>query len=211
MNAASPQPAHGDKCGGKTRSGGKCKLPAGHGTGHPGIGRCDHHGGSTPNHQIHAERVAAEQACARLALPIETTASDALRGELARCNGAVHWLQARVAELTAEELVWGTSERRVKTNPGQGAQAGVPQVEVIQSAKVHPMYQLWCRERDRLVTVAAEMSRLGLEERLVRVSEAQGVQLARVVQAILGDLELSAEQQARVIEIVPRRMRELSA
>ncbi len=43
--------AQGDtkpKCGAKTRSGGKCRKPAGHRTDHPGQGRCHLHGGLTP-------------------------------------------------------------------------------------------------------------------------------------------------------------------
>jgi len=35
-------------CGAKTRSGGRCQLPAGWGTDHPGVGRCKLHGGATP-------------------------------------------------------------------------------------------------------------------------------------------------------------------
>ena len=32
-------------CGGRTKSGGECKKPAGQGTEHPGIGQCRHHDG----------------------------------------------------------------------------------------------------------------------------------------------------------------------
>ena len=39
---------NGAKCGAKTRSGGKCKQPAGLRTDHPGEGRCYLHGGMTP-------------------------------------------------------------------------------------------------------------------------------------------------------------------
>lgn len=38
----------GKYCGAKTRSGGKCKRPAGWGTEHPGDGRCKLHGGASP-------------------------------------------------------------------------------------------------------------------------------------------------------------------
>ncbi|MAD45561.1 MAG: hypothetical protein CMH98_11190 [Oceanospirillaceae bacterium] len=34
-------------CGARTRSGGRCKLSAGHGTNHPGTGRCKRHGGAS--------------------------------------------------------------------------------------------------------------------------------------------------------------------
>jgi hypothetical protein len=61
MNNANGQSGH-ERCGGRTRAGTPCKLPAGHGTGHPGVGRCDHHGGATPTHRAHAERVLLERA-----------------------------------------------------------------------------------------------------------------------------------------------------
>ena len=32
-------------CGGRTKRGGACKKPAGHGTEHPGVGQCRHHAG----------------------------------------------------------------------------------------------------------------------------------------------------------------------
>jgi hypothetical protein len=46
-------------CGGRTRSGTKCKRPAGWGTDHLGRGRCKLHGGSTPSHR---KAAAAEEA-----------------------------------------------------------------------------------------------------------------------------------------------------
>src|SRR6266568_5126354 len=61
MENASGSPGH-ERCGGRTRSGTPCKLPAGHGTSHPGTGRCDHHGGATPTHEEHARQVLARQA-----------------------------------------------------------------------------------------------------------------------------------------------------
>jgi hypothetical protein len=211
MTAGQEQPGR-DRCGARHHHGtGTCQLPAGWGTDHPGVGTCRKHLGNTAQHIAAATEEQARQACLKFAIPVKTTASDALRDELWRCNGAVHWFNEQIAELTAETLVWNTSERRVKTSPGQGAQAGVPQVEVVQSAKVHPLYKLYCDERDRLVSVAAEIERLGLDARMVRVSEQQGAQLARVVQAILSDLHLTAEQQARVPEVVPRRLRAIDA
>jgi hypothetical protein len=35
-------------CGAKTRAGSPCRRPAGHGTSHPGQGRCKLHGGKSP-------------------------------------------------------------------------------------------------------------------------------------------------------------------
>ncbi len=61
MNNSNGRAGH-ERCGGRTRRGTPCRLPAGHGTDHPGVGRCDHHGGATPTHRAHAERVLLERA-----------------------------------------------------------------------------------------------------------------------------------------------------
>jgi len=44
-------------CGARTRAGAWCRLPAGHGTPTPGIGRCSRHGGCTPTHRAAAAHV----------------------------------------------------------------------------------------------------------------------------------------------------------
>ncbi len=44
----------------------------------------------------------------------------------------------------------------------------------------------------------------------MRLAEAQGEQVAAVIKAILGDLQLTAAQQERVGEVVPRRLRLLA-
>jgi len=51
----------------------------------------------------------------------------------------------------------------------------------------------------------------GIEERKVRIAEQQGALLADVIRRILGDLDLNAEQQARVPEVVPRHLRAVAA
>jgi hypothetical protein len=94
-----------DRCGARTRSGGRCGLPAGWGTGHPGAGACKLHAGATPNHQARARRVLAERAVQTYGLPVDTTPERALLDEVARTAGHVLWLAARVAELEPAELV----------------------------------------------------------------------------------------------------------
>ncbi|HEY5990113.1 MAG TPA: hypothetical protein VIV12_27560 [Streptosporangiaceae bacterium] len=163
-----------------------------------------------PNNAAAAIEAQAKAAAERFALPVKTTAAQALQDELARSNGVVCWLLARVRELGEDDFVWGTSQRVIK-NAGPGQGQGAPQVEVTQAARVHPLVSMLERERRHLANVAVEMSRIGIEARMVRVAEQQGVQLARVVQAIQSDLRLTPEQQARVPEVVPRRFRELAA
>ncbi|MEU3340689.1 hypothetical protein [Streptomyces sp. NPDC006668] len=60
-------------------------------------------------------------------------------------------------------------------------------------------------------SVLATMARLRIDERLVQLSEAQAGLVARVIRSVLSDLELTAEQEARVPEVVPRRLREVAA
>ncbi|MFC9631409.1 hypothetical protein ACFTY8_19460 [Streptomyces mirabilis] len=66
------------------------------------------------------------------------------------------------------------------------------------------------RALDRAAKVLAEMVKLGLEARQMNLAEAEGALIARAIREILGDLELTPEQQARVPEVVPRRLRALS-
>jgi len=193
------------KCGGKRRgadSEGKlCTRPAGWGTDHAGTGRCKLHGGSTPSH-VAAGRIAkAATAVATFGLPREVDPRDALLEEVYRAAGAVDWLRERVQELEAEAIIWGKAEAVEK-------QAGeFPGVDTTHKAAVHVWVELYARERKHLVDVAKAAIAAGIEERKVRLAEQQGTLLAAVIKNILGDLDLSPEQAARVPEIVPRHLR----
>ena len=123
------QPGH-DCCGARHHRGsGICKLPASWGTDHPGTGRCRKHLGNTANHITAAAEELARRATEKFALPITTTARQALADELARANGMVAWLMARCRELAeAGEIVWGT-ERRTIRDPAPGQQQGQPVVK----------------------------------------------------------------------------------
>src|ERR1700723_564286 len=88
-----------ERCGAKTRNGGVCKLPAGHGTDHPGIGRCKLHGGSTPTHEGAASMEIARRECAALGVPIDTTPDVALMDEVREACGNVAFYRQLVQEL----------------------------------------------------------------------------------------------------------------
>ncbi|MGH3275782.1 MAG: hypothetical protein ACRDNZ_15830, partial [Streptosporangiaceae bacterium] len=128
-------------------------------------------------------------------------------------------LTAMVNELPEGELTWGQEKRIVRTGgQGQGAgQQGVRDMEITHAARPHALVVLWQAERDRRSRVAAEMERLGLEKRMLQVSEAQGLALARVVRAILGQLAgnlcpaCQGQMAADIPEVVPREMRRLTS
>lgn len=178
-----------------------CTRPAGWGTEHPGHGPCKLHGGNTTS-QVKAATVAqAQAAVVTFGLPREVDPRDALLEEVYRSAGAVDWLHQQVQALEAEQVVWGKSEEVEK-------QAGeFPGVDTTHRAAVNVWVELWQKERAHLVKVAKEAISCGIEERRVRLAEQQGAMLAGAIKAILGDLDLSSEQQARVGEIVPRHLR----
>jgi hypothetical protein len=181
-------------CTGHRRDGEPCPTPP-----ITGADKCRMHVGRKAAPVIAEGRLAA--AMAIYGLPIETTPADALLAEVHRTAGHVAWLQQRVADLEEHELVWG----RTKDKWG-GEDRGTTE-----EAKPHVLLQLYQEERKHLVRVSAEAIRCGIEERRVKLAESQGALVAGVIRAILGDLGLTAEQQAMVSEVVPRRLRELAA
>jgi hypothetical protein len=75
---------------------------------------------------------------------------------------------------------------------------------------IRGLAKLEADERDRCANFATKAIAAGLAERQVRLAEQQGALVAGAVRAILGDLGLTAEQQALVADVVPRRLRELA-
>lgn len=207
----------GPKCGGKKRQGeGTCTQPAGWGTDHPGTGRCKLHGGSTKNHNARAVEQQARSLVETYGRKIETTAVEALLDEVQWTAGHVAWLRDRVREIEQVELtvgdgetgggggehplVWGTTRRKTGGEDWGQTEEAVPNVWL----------RLYQTERTHLVKVCAEAIKAGIEERRVRLAEQQGALVAQVIRAILADLDLSAEQQARIPDVVPRHLRALA-
>ncbi|MGX6605647.1 hypothetical protein ACWKSP_26465 [Micromonosporaceae bacterium Da 78-11] len=188
------------KCGGKRRgadSEGKfCTRPAGWGTDHAGTGRCKLHGGSTPSHIQAGQKALAAQAVKTFGLAREVDPRDALLEEVYRTAGAVDWLAKQVQALDTKDVVWGRAE---ETTDGVKDKAA-PSIWV----------QLYQQERLHLVRVCKETIAAGVEERRVRLAEQQGSMLAGVIKAILGDLDLSPEQAAKVSTVVPRHLRSVA-
>ncbi|GAA0528664.1 hypothetical protein GCM10010172_06580 [Paractinoplanes ferrugineus] len=206
MATTPSQPGHDKpKCGGKRRAaesnGAPCTRPAGWGTDHPGTGRCKLHGGATPSHVAAGKKALALAAVNTFGLPREVDPRDALLEEIYRTAGAVDWLHQQVVKLEAEQVTWGKAEEVEK-------QAGeFPGVDTTHKASVNVWVELWQKERKHLVDVSKAAIAAGLEERKVRLAEQQGAMLAGVIKNILGDLDLTQEQQAKVGTVVPRHLR----
>lgn len=163
----SPCPKH---CGAALRQtpGGLCKRAKGQGTDHVGIGRCDRHGGSTPNHEKAANGQKAAAAVVTFGLPREIDPQTALLEEVHRTAGHVAYLGDVVAKLEQDELKQLDPSERFE-----------------QPAVWVRMYQ---DERKHLTRVAAAAIGAGIAERQVRLAEEQGRQLANVLRDVLGDV-----------------------
>lgn len=169
---------------------------------------CAFHGGNAPRAKAAAQRRMAEEK-AREALetygrPIDTTPTEALLEEVRWTAGHVQWLRDRVRDLEQAAVTWGMTEQ-VEKSAGE-----FPGVDTTHAAAPNVWVDLYARERRHLLDVCKAAIQAGVEERRVRLAEQQGSLLADVIRRILGDLELTQDQQARVPEVVPRHLRAVS-
>lgn len=186
--------ANPGKCGSlKTDgSGERCKQPAGAGTDHVGYGRCKHHMGCTPSGRKGAQQEMAAEAVERFGIPRQVSPQDALMEEVHRSAGVVAYLDTIVRELEEEKL-------KQHTMDDEGRHWEKESVWV----------KMYRDERAHLVKVAAEAIRCGIEERQVRVAEAQAVLFAQAIKGILVDL--GVDRHPHVNEIVRRHLTAVSA
>lgn len=174
------------ECGAKkrdARGGGACRLPAGHGTDHPGYGLCRIHGGNTPSGKKAAAKAKQtaelERASAMLGLDRKVDALTALSEELWRTAGAVDWLRSRVREIDPD---------------------------AIQTPAAQALIALYGSERDRLTKVAKTAIDVGLDMATVQLAQRQGELVARVIRLILKELRLTPEQYERAPAIARRHL-----
>lgn len=206
MDRAAPGKAHGPaKCGGTNRKGAPCGNAAGYKTDHPGSGNCHFHGGSSPNGKKHAMEQAARKAVETYGLPRDISPTDALLEEVRYSAGHVAWLREKVAELEANELVWGVTE---EVDRGSGEFAGV---DTTRSASVNMWLDLYFRERKHLLDLTKTAISVGIEERRVRLAEAQGALMNDVIRRILARLSLTADQSKLLPVVVPEELRRAAA
>jgi hypothetical protein len=186
-----------------------CQKPAA-----PGLTRCHMHGVSSKKARAAGRRRVveekAERAMRRFGGPIDTTPTEALLDTVRWCAGYVAWLREKVADTQSDDaLVWGaTRETDDAVVVGNGPSARVENVtKQTREAGPNAWLALLGEWSDRLVRACAEAIRCGVAERQVRLAESQGKMLADVIRGILGDLRLTAEQEALVGDVVPRHLR----
>jgi hypothetical protein len=194
MELASAPEGHGSRtlCGSRLRQKeGSCRKPAGWGTSHVGYGACRLHGGNTSTQVTGAQRRQVEDGARRvlaglgIAEPVANPllALQQLAGEILALKDA---LRGMVEQLKSVRY---------------GAEGG----EQIRGEVI-----LYERALDRCTRILVDIARLGIDERLARISEQQGELVAHAIGAILNDLNLTAEQRALVPSIVPKHLRAIA-
>lgn len=194
---------HGEACGAKTRKGIPCAQPAGFGTTHVGVGKCKWHGGSTPNHRRSAAIELQRRACDRLGIPVPPEEGDPgalLLGAVREAAGNVEFYRSLVEELPThpEPGRWETDATGIRYfrqgDPGVYGptyhQSGIPTGE----AKPHILVVLYNEERDRLVRYSKEALAAGVEERRIRLEEADARDLMTAFSKGIHAAKLSPEQ-----------------
>lgn len=187
-------------CGATKKNGEKCRLFAGQGTEHKGIGRCKLHGGATKTHQKHAlDQEVKQRMVARSARPEEVEPHLVLLEELAMSAGHVGFLREEIAALEPTEIGF-------------------------ERAKV--LLERYDLERDRLTRIAKACSEAGVDEARIRIEEVRAAQMVQTITAaakdagipapyvkalgpalrkqvalLAGDEEVAAEAESRVAEI----------
>jgi hypothetical protein len=180
-----------EPCGGKTRAGNPCPLPAGWGTQHVGVGRCKMHGGASPNAEVAGQVILARREYQVMGVPLDVHPHDALLECIRIAAGEVQYASERIAELDKAEAVGAV--KVLTARPLKMAGGGENPDQRVQEIRVEaPQLHIWIQVRqkamDRLVTYSATAMKAGLEERLVRIAESQGQLLAQAVHGILTEL-----------------------
>lgn len=200
MPAAPPdQPRCGAQRSGQPR-GVLCTQVAGWGTDHVGVGRCKRHGGNTPAHREGAKAEYQRLVCDRLGIPVEVDPGDALIHAVWEAAGNVEFYRSLVAEMQTHP----TKGKLVETEDGerfldQGTsgiygptyhQSGIPTGE----AKPNILVVLYNDERDRLASYAKAALQANVDERRVRMAEADARMLFGAVAKAMAKVKMTPEQ-----------------
>lgn len=172
-------------CGANKTTGGTCKQPAGLGTGHLGVGRCKFHGGATPSHEKNGAEELVKRGLLFYGAPLDIEPHEALIWEVERTAGHVAFLDADIAALDLKESGLEPDEFDIRMRRAQ---------------------TLYAAERRHLVNVCTAALAAGVEERRVRVAERTGAAVAKLLEAVLSDLDLSKKQKAKAPAVVRKHL-----
>jgi hypothetical protein len=171
-------------CGAKRKNGNTCRLFAGQGTSHPGVGRCRFHLGNSKNHEAHAVRVEATRRLVEFGQPVAVEPTEALLQVLHLSAGHLAWVREALATLDDKT----TFEGQV-------------------------LMRLWNEERDRVARISKAALDAGVAERQIQLAERYGEQLAHLLMGIFEDpeLALNMRQRGRLPDLLRRHLTVIDA
>jgi|SRR5215472_7142785 len=168
-------------CGAMKANGTECRRGAGWGTNHIGIGRCKTHMGNTKPHRANAIK---QEAMNFMGAPKDINPLDAIVWCIRITAGEVEWLSTEIAKVPMNLWI-------------EEAYVG-KQMNVLQRARADA--------QDRLVRYSRDAIQLGLAERAVRLAENFGLMIARLLENIAGELQLTRAQKEDWPNIVRRQL-----
>lgn len=169
------------------RSGERCNNARANGT-----RVCRMHGGSSPAAREKHARVQAQRAYERETQRYaecldpddpEAKPLSALDAEVRRTLGWVHYLEARVAELSEDELIFGLAALEVQQGVRRGGRIAVRTAQ--RRARPHPWVVLLEREREHLTQLLGIMIRHGVQAQRLALEEKQVDQMAQAIDAVV--------------------------
>lgn len=146
---------------------------------------------SRSQRKAEVERIRAEARFYGEPIDDDLNPAEVLLEELSRTTAAVRWIGAKIAE-------WDPELIRL-TEDIAGAGGGMVRVNKNEALWLD-VYQ---RERKHLAMVAKLCSELGIQERQIRIAEAQADLMFNIIEQALDALCLTAEQQNMVPKILP--------
>lgn len=170
-------------CGATTKSSkGRCQMPAGWRTSHPGYGTCRLHCGATPNAITHAARLEVEDVVGQfMGTAVDVSPEEGLIACVRLAAGQLAYATQKVAALSEAEQI-------------EHNRAG--------ETRLHVWARVQQESIDRLARVSRMAVESGVSEKYVRAAEHAGEVMAGALSEIFDRLDLTDDQRARAPSIV---------
>ncbi len=157
---------------------GECKMPAGYGTPHLGVGRCHAHAGNSTRELARGAWLMGHA----LARELNVTPWEALLTEVRRSAGEVAWLDAKVGSATSD-------------------------ADLEPNGPLYFWAQRWKEQRQHLARVSKMALDAGVAERMVAQMQLEGDGIARAVIETLTELGIADDDLVlRARGIISRKL-----
>lgn len=187
------KPIRRPKCGAIKQNKLPCGNPAGYGTDHPGMGPCMHHFGNT-DRVVRSSALEEGKEMARvlkgMGVAADMDPGEALRWEVNNTLGHIAWHRRVIDQW---DLMKPDGTARPLTENEEA------------------FYERYLAERAHLIRGARMAIAGDVENRAMRLAEAQAEMVADAMDRVFAELRLTPEQRDALPELLPGFLREISA